>query len=90
MRWDATDVECYSGYRADERPQALVFEEKRYQISEIIDRWYEGGLGASRPRVDYFKVRTTEGGLFLIRHLSLSDSWSIQQYKDPASIIGVS
>jgi hypothetical protein len=71
------------------RPVAFTFQERRRVVAEIIDRWYEGGIEAGQPEVDYFKVRTTEGGIFLLRYLSLSDSWSIQVYKDPAAIIGV-
>jgi hypothetical protein len=70
------EVECVSGYKADERPVAFVFEGGRQEIGEIVDRWYEGGLDPTRPIVNYFRIRTTEGRVFLLRHLSLTDSWS--------------
>lgn len=89
MRWDQISVECYSGYKANERPVAFTFQERRREVVEIIDRWYEEGVEAIQPKVNYFKVRTTEGNIFLLRYLSLFDSWSIQVYKDPAAIIGV-
>jgi hypothetical protein len=89
MRWDLTSVECYGGYKVNERPVAFSFQERRREVAEIIDRWYEGGVEAGQPEVDYFKVRTTESTIFLLRYFSLHDSWSIQVYKDPAAIIGV-
>ena len=90
MRWDDNIyVECYSGYKANERPVAFTFEKQRRRVAEIVDRWYEGGVEGGRPEVDYFKVRTIEGDIFLLRYLSLSDSWSIQPYKDPSAIIGI-
>lgn len=89
MRWDDTYVECYSGYRTNERPVAFTFLGRRREVAEIIDRWYEGGIEAGRPEVNCFKVRTTEGDIFFLRYLPFSDTWSIRTYKDPASIIGV-
>ena len=78
MAYEAIQVECYSGYRANERPVAFTFRERRREVLEIVDRWYEGGIDASRPEISYFKVRTTEGQIFLLRYLSLFDSWSIR------------
>ena len=76
--YEPISVECYSGFRADERPVAFTFQERRREIAEIIDRWYEGGLKAGSPQANYFKVRTTEGTLFLLRYLSLFDSWCVK------------
>src|SRR5208283_1433261 len=70
-------VECYSGYKANERPLAFTFEGRRWEVEEIVDRWYEGGLRAEDPQVDYFKVRTVGGSLFLLRYVSLFDAWSL-------------
>ncbi len=62
MRWDQVSVECFSGYRTNERPVAFAFHERRWEVAEII---------------------------FLLRYHFLFDSWSIQAYKDSASVIGV-
>lgn len=77
MRYEKITVECYSGYKADERPTAFVYQNCRHDISEIMDRWYEGGLDPRRPRVDYFKVRTTHGKVFFLRYVSLFDVWTV-------------
>jgi len=34
-------------------------------------------LKPGSPQVNYFKVRTAEGNLFLLRYLSLFDAWSV-------------
>jgi hypothetical protein len=83
MQWDQISVECYSGYKANERPVAFTFQERRWEVVEIVDRWYEGVIETGQSEVDYFKVRTTEGNIVLLRYLSLFDSWSVQTYKDP-------
>ncbi len=78
MAYEAIHVECYSGYRLNERPTAFTFRERRREILEIVDRWYEGNIDASLPEIGYFKVKTTEGQIFLLRYLALFDSWSIK------------
>ncbi len=55
MAYEAIQVECYSGYRVNERPAAFTFRERRRDVLEIVDRWYEGGIDASRPEIrEYF------------------------------------
>jgi hypothetical protein len=71
-------VECYSCYKANERPVAFTYQGRRQEVAQIIDRWYEGGLDPTRPESDYFKVKTTDGQVFILRYLSLFDAWSIR------------
>ena len=78
MPYEQIPVECYSGYKANERPVVFTFRERRWEIAEVVDRWYEGGIGAGRPQANYFKIRTTEGNVFLLRYLAHSGAWSIQ------------
>ena len=78
MPYEQILVECYSGYRGSERPVAFTFQEKRWEVEEIMDRWYEGGLHPGRPAMNYFKVRTKEGRVFLLRYNALFDARSIR------------
>jgi hypothetical protein len=78
MDYEQIQVECCSGYKINERPVAFTYQGRLWEIQEIIDRWYEGDLDASRPVIDYFKVRTTDGKVFLLRYLSAFDVWSIR------------
>ena len=78
MPYERVEVECYSGYRVSERPVAFMFQNRRWVVEEIIDRWYEGGLHPNQPALDYFKVRTSEGRVFLLRYNSLFDAWAIR------------
>jgi len=77
MPYEKIDVECYSGYKANERPVAFTCQKLRREVAEIVDRWYEGGLEAQNSDVNYFKVRTVEGEVFLLRFVSLFDAWSV-------------
>jgi hypothetical protein len=78
VNYEQVQVECYSGYKANERPMAFTYQGQRLEISEIVDRWYEGGFKPDEPVIDYFKVRTSEGKVYLLRYLSLFDAWSVR------------
>jgi hypothetical protein len=75
MRYEKIQIECYSGYKANERPVAFTYRDRRWEVAEIVDRWYEGGLDPASPQVNYFKVRTTDGSIFLLRYVF--DEWEI-------------
>ena len=76
--YEPVQVECYSGYKSNERPAAFTYQGHRLEIAEILDRWYEGSIDTSRPQIDYFKIRTSDGQVFLLRYLSLFDAWSVR------------
>jgi len=77
MIFEQISVECYSGYKVNERPVAFTFRDRRWEIEEIVDRWYEGTREAGLPALDYFKVRVREGKTFLLCYNALFDAWSI-------------
>ncbi len=77
MTFEQIHVECHSGYKANERPEAFTFQGRRWEVVEILDRWYEGSREAGGPALDWFKVRTREGNVFLIRYNALFDAWAI-------------
>ena len=76
-------VECYSGHKANERPVAFIFQDRRREISEIVDRWYEGGVESDQPVADYFKVKTRDGSVFILQYAAESDIWTIRVPKGP-------
>jgi hypothetical protein len=67
-------VECYSGYRADERPTAFTIGRRRLEIEEIIDRWYD-------PAWTYFKVRTGDSSIHIIRRSEECGGWELTMYR---------
>ena len=70
------EVECYSGHSGSERPVAFQFRDRRFEVDQIVDRWYEGGLEPERRELHYFKIRTSEGQVFLLRHDVRADAWA--------------
>ena len=77
LHLDRVEVECYSGYKADERPTTFTYRGKRREIVEIVDRWYEGSRDPQEAGLDYFKVRTRRGGEYILRRSRLFDGWGI-------------
>jgi len=76
MDYEQIKVEFYSGYKAIVRPMAFEYRGRRWEVEEILDRWYEGGVDARRPEINYFKVKTAEGQIFLLRYHAVADTWS--------------
>jgi hypothetical protein len=73
--WIPVRVECYSGVRAEEAPRALFWADRRLEVEEILDRWYQGSLDPAVPAADYFRVRTRQGETYLLRHERAAHAW---------------
>ncbi len=77
MDYEQIRVEFYSGYKAIVRPMVFEYQGRRWEVVEILDRWHEGGVDARRPEINYFRVRSAEGQIFLLRYHSVADAWSV-------------
>jgi len=69
-------VECYSGYKADERPCRFFLGERCYHVLEIADQWY--GPGNS-----YFKVRADDANFYILRNAwgEEPSGWFLDAYR---------
>jgi len=67
-------VECYSGYRADERPTRFVLRGRQFDVLDVDDRWYS-------PGADYFRVRADDGNMYVLRHDVAQDAWSLDAFR---------
>lgn len=67
-------VECYAGYRADERPLRFVLEGREYLVDELDGRWYS-------PEASYFRVRADDGNYYVLRHDEAQGTWSLEGYR---------
>ena len=72
-------VECHAGYRADEYPVNILDGDQKLEIREIVDRWYQGEADPQWPVSNYFKVITTTGKTFLLKHVLQSGKWYLGQ-----------
>jgi len=69
-------VECYSGFKADERPVRFQLDGNVYFVEELLDQWYG-------PDDIYFKVRADDGNLYILRHRTSSEQgeWSLESFR---------
>jgi hypothetical protein len=67
-------VECYAGYKADERPVRIVFDTQTLEIAEVEDRWYS-------PGATYFRVLTARGDRYVLRREDAQDLWSLTAFR---------
>jgi len=71
-------VECYAGYRADERPLRFSLSGREYQVEQVEDRWYA-------PAASYFRVRANDGNFYVLRHDEGNDAWTLDAFRSSAS-----
>jgi len=67
-------VECYSGYKEEERPVRIIFEGQTLEVTELEDRWYS-------PGATYYRVLTTSGDHYVLRHDDARDDWSLTAFR---------
>lgn len=70
------EVDCYSGYKADERPVRFRLDGHEYLVEEMLDQWY--GQNES-----FFKVRADDGNLYILSHGSLAQTgrWRLVSFR---------
>ncbi|MGH9714282.1 MAG: hypothetical protein ACRD5M_13375 [Candidatus Acidiferrales bacterium] len=67
-------VECYAGYRADERPLRFIFRGRQFEVNEVDGQWYS-------PDARYFRVRADDGNFYVLRHDEGQDLWSLDGFR---------
>ena len=67
-------VECYSGYKANERPLSFSLGDRRFTVEEILDQWYGTDY-------TYFKVRADDDNIYILKHDEHKDEWSLEFFK---------
>jgi hypothetical protein len=69
-------VECYAGYKGDERPIKLQIGDEMVEVADIEDRWYS-------PGATYFRVRLTNGDRYVVRREDAQDGWTLEAFRSP-------
>lgn len=77
MNFIPIKVVCHAGFKADEYPLCFYWENIKFEIREITDRWYQAEATHEWPRVDYFKVSTAGGSNYILKHEIVSDDWFV-------------
>jgi hypothetical protein len=67
-------VECYAGYKADERPMRALLDGQMIDITAVEDRWYS-------PGSTYFRVLLCNGERYVLRRQEAQDVWTIEAFR---------
>ena len=68
------EVECYAGYRGEETPRRFRLGGRYQEVKEILDRWFA-------PEHRYFKLKTDDGSIWIIRHDTLRETWELTSFR---------
>jgi len=66
------EVECYSGYKANERPISFTLDDRKLIVEKIIDHW-------KGPDFEYFKLLADDGKVYLLKHDEMGDKWEVER-----------
>jgi hypothetical protein len=69
-------VECYAGYKGDERPVRLQLGGEMVDVAEVEDRWYS-------PGATYFRVLLGNGERYVLRRADAQDLWTLEAFRSP-------
>ena len=64
----------------DERPHHFSLDDDAFEIANVEDRWYD-------PNAEYFKVRTVERKVYLLRRNSETNEWALQSGFDGVELL---
>jgi hypothetical protein len=67
-------VECYAGHRGEETPRAFAIGGRRLAVTDVLDRWLA-------PDHRYFKLRTEDNDLHILRHDVTSGRWELTVFQ---------
>ncbi len=63
-------VQCY----ARKRPVRFRLGDRDCKVEEILDQWYA-------PDDVFYKVRADDGNLYILRHNTPTDEWSLESFR---------
>jgi len=66
-------VQCYAGYKGEQRPQRFLLAERWLEVEEILKEWRE-------PAAVFFRVRANDGKVYVLCHRleGLEDEWALK------------
>jgi hypothetical protein len=67
-------VQCYTGYKGDERPMRVHLGDRAMQVEAIEDRWYS-------PGATFFRVVVEGGDRYVLNREDGQDFWSLSAFR---------
>jgi hypothetical protein len=67
-------MECYAGYKGDERPLRVHLGVNALEVVNVEDRWYS-------PGATYFRIVVEGGDRYVLRREEAQDVWSLSAFR---------
>ncbi|MFP5213440.1 MAG: hypothetical protein ACLGPL_08685 [Acidobacteriota bacterium] len=61
-----------------QEPTSFERRGQTLDVVEIIDRWYEGRPDSTRVPLRYFRVRASDGKVYILRYHELFRAWALR------------
>jgi hypothetical protein len=73
------EVECYSGWKADEKPVRFRLDSHEYRVKQILDQWYG-------PNEIFYKVLADDGNIYIFRQQTSTPNgiWNLVSFRQNA------
>jgi hypothetical protein len=78
MDAQVSKVQCYSGYRYDQRPYRFTWQDQMFEVEAVLRQ-------ENTPQGRRFLVRTDHGDLFALEYNQDTDQWQINPATLPSS-----
>ena len=73
-------VECYAGYKSEQYPQRFILGDQPLRVEEVEDQWYS-------PSARHFRVRASDGNIYILRHDEEKDCWSLDAFRRKSRLV---
>ena len=70
-------VQCYAGWKGDQRPVRFRMDHREYLVEEIIDQWYG-------PEHIFFKIRADDSNFYILRRCTSvpEGQWDLVSFRE--------
>lgn len=68
-------IECYAGYKADERPMSFNLDGNKLMVEKVLEQWRS-------PESECFKVLADDGKKYLLRNYERKGEWVLERISE--------
>jgi hypothetical protein len=66
-------VECHAGHKGEQTPRRFWLGGRVVEVTEVLDAWLS-------PDHGHFKVRGSDGAVYVLRHGREPGAWTLEFY----------
>lgn len=81
MKFRHAKVKTFDSHRHPGRPVSFSVTEDELEVDEIIDRWSEAYQDPSFFPDDFYKVKASDGKVYILKYSTLFKSWWVKEFE---------